>query len=91
MLLPHRKPERVEDLSTVPQPILDAFEHCGPILEVHKSRDYILVLPSEQHVRRASPCKATLDRINLDPGGVVITAASDRPEEYAFVSRYNVG
>ena len=52
---------------------------------VLKSRDYVLVYDSEQAVKRIQPNRHILDRINLDPGGVIVTAPGSKVD---FVSRY---
>lgn len=76
---PSRKPEP----SDIPQIILDAIQ-VKPV-EVLKSRDYVLVFETEEIIRRIEPNQSILNQINLDPGGVVITAKGD---EVDFVSRY---
>jgi PhzF family phenazine biosynthesis protein len=76
---PSRKPEP----SNIPQIILDAIQ-VKPV-EALKSRDYILVFETEEIIRRIEPNQSTLNQINLDPGGIVITAKGD---EVDFVSRY---
>lgn len=79
MDFPSRKPLPSE----IPQLILDAF-HVEPI-DVLKSRDYVLVFESEDIIRQMKPDQAMLDQINLDPGGVCVTAKGD---EVDFVSRF---
>ena len=76
---PSRKPEPSE----VPQVILDAIQ-VGPE-ETLKSRDYVLVFKNEEVIRHLEPKQNILDQINLDPGGVVVTAPG---KEVDFVSRY---
>lgn len=53
--------------------------------EVLKSRDYVLVYGSQSDVSRIKVDRQTFDLINLDPGGVIITAKGDTCD---FVSRY---
>jgi PhzF family phenazine biosynthesis protein len=53
--------------------------------KVLKSRDFILVYNSEKDIRDIKIDRQMFDQINLDPGGVVVTA---KGEEYDFVSRY---
>lgn len=53
--------------------------------EVLKSRDYVLVYDTEEDIRKIKVNKQILDEINLDPGGVIVTA---KGENYDFVSRY---
>ncbi|MET3982071.1 MULTISPECIES: PhzF family phenazine biosynthesis protein [unclassified Mucilaginibacter] len=52
---------------------------------VLKSRDYILVYKNEDEIRNLKIDRQLFDRINLDPGGVVVTAKGDLCD---FVSRY---
>lgn len=77
--LPSRKPEPSE----ASQVILDAIQH-KPV-EILKSRDYVLVFEDEEMIRHLEPNQRILDQINLDPGGVVVTA---KGEEVDFVSRF---
>ncbi|MGN7988754.1 PhzF family phenazine biosynthesis protein [Pedobacter sp. 22226] len=53
--------------------------------KVLKSRDYILVYENEQQIRDIVIDRQIFDQINLDPGGVVVTAKGN---EVDFVSRY---
>ncbi|MEJ8843620.1 PhzF family phenazine biosynthesis protein [Lacibacter sp. H375] len=53
--------------------------------EVFKSRDYVLVYASEEEITGIQINRQILDQINLDPGGVVITAPGN---DCDFVSRY---
>jgi len=76
---PSRKPEPAR----APALILEAFP-SKPV-EVLKARDYVLVFEDEATIRRLAPDRSLLDRINLDPGGVVATA---RGRDVDFVSRY---
>lgn len=50
-----------------------------------KSRDYVLVYAHEQQIRDLTIDRQLFDRINLNPGGVVVTAKGDNCD---FVSRY---
>lgn len=54
-------------------------------LEVWKARDYIAVYESEDMIRDFSPIRSILDQINLDPGGIIITA---KGKDVDFVSRF---
>ncbi len=76
-------PARMPIQSEAPQVVLDAFE-IKPI-EVLKSRDYILVYESERDILKIKPNEKILNQINLDPGGVVVTAKGN---EVDFVSRF---
>lgn len=53
--------------------------------EVFKSRDYVLVYDSEDQIGKIEIDRNTFDLINLDPGGVVVTAKGDSCD---FVSRF---
>lgn len=76
-------PSRIPKASKAPQVILDALQH-EPI-ETLKSRDYMLVFENEEMIRNLEPNQRILDQINLDPGGVIVTA---KGEEVDFVSRF---
>lgn len=76
---PSRKPEP----RSIPPLILEAIGH-EPI-EVLKSRDYLLVYENEAVIRQIKPNQNLLNQINLDPGGVIITA---KGETVDFVSRF---
>jgi PhzF family phenazine biosynthesis protein len=54
-------------------------------LEVWKSRDYIAVYEDEDIIRDFAPVKSILDQVNLDPGGIIITA---KGRDVDFVSRF---
>ena len=54
-------------------------------LEVLKARDYVLVYESEADVLAIQPDRSILDQINIDPGGIIVTAPG---EEADFVSRF---
>jgi PhzF family phenazine biosynthesis protein len=79
MDLPSRMPEAAE----APQIILEGFSE-RPV-EVLKARDYLLVFQEESIIRKMKPDRAVLDRINLDPGGIIVTAPG---EDADFVSRF---
>ena len=53
--------------------------------EILKSRDYVLVYDNETEIRNIEVNRQLFDLINLDPGGVVVTAKGD---DCDFVSRY---
>ncbi len=76
---PSRKPEPSE----APQVILDALQY-KPV-EILKSRDYVLVFEDEDVIRHLKPNQSILNQINLDPGGVVVTA---KGKDVDFVSRF---
>lgn len=53
--------------------------------EILKSRDYVLVYENEAAIRNIKIDRQLFDQINLDPGGVIVTAIGD---ECDFVSRF---
>jgi PhzF family phenazine biosynthesis protein len=53
--------------------------------EVLKARDYVLVYENETEVRNIKIDRHLFDQINLDPGGVIVTAVGDYCD---FVSRF---
>ena len=53
--------------------------------EILKSRDYVLVYDNETQIRNIKINRALFDQINLEPGGVIITAIGDNCD---FVSRF---
>jgi predicted PhzF superfamily epimerase YddE/YHI9 len=77
--LPSRKPMP----DRLPKPIEEAVS-IKPN-EVFKSRDYVLVYESESDIKNINIDRYRFDQVNLDPGGVVITAKGDYCD---FVSRF---
>ena len=53
--------------------------------ETLKSRDYVLVYDTEAEIRSISIDRQFFDQINLDPGGIIVTAKGDYCD---FVSRF---
>jgi PhzF family phenazine biosynthesis protein len=53
--------------------------------EVLKSRDYVLVFESEEDIKNIHINRSIIDQINLDPGGLIITAEGENSD---FVSRF---
>lgn len=53
--------------------------------EILKSRDYVLVYDNETEIRNLKIDRQLFDQINLDPGGVIVTAVGDHCD---FVSRF---
>ena len=76
-------PSRIPVPAVAPRVILEAFQ-VRPV-EVLKSRDYLLVYEDEETIRSLKPNQSILDQINLDPGGVIVTAPG---KEADFVSRF---
>ena len=54
-------------------------------IAILKARDFVLVYELESDVRNIKIDRQTFDQINLDPGGVIITAKGDKCD---FVSRF---
>lgn len=79
MDLPSRMPQGAE----LPEVITKSL-NIQP-LEVYKARDYVLVYKSEQDIKNIKINRSIFDQINLDPGGVIVTA---KGEHYDFVSRF---
>ena len=77
--LPSRPPRQ----APLPPLLRQAFS-LSP-LQTLKSRDYLLLYPSEREIRQLEIDREIFDRMNLDPGGVIVTA---RGERYDFVSRF---
>lgn len=76
-------PSRMPVASELPE-IIQKSLNIAP-KEVLKSRDYVLVYDSEEEIKNIKVDRQTFDQINLDPGGVVVTAVGDNSD---FVSRY---
>jgi PhzF family phenazine biosynthesis protein len=76
---PARKPQP----STAPQVILNAMP--AEPLEILKARDYLLVYESEALIREMNPRRDVLEQVNIDPGGIIVTA---KGEQVDFVSRF---
>ena len=79
MTLPNRAPEP----AILPVELSESLS-VQPI-EVHKSRDYMLVYRNQREVEAFSVNRSLFDRTNLGTGGVIVTAPGD---EVDFVSRY---
>lgn len=76
-------PSRMPSPSVLPTPIEQSLSI--PPKEVFKSRDYVLVYESEAAIRNIRIDRQFFDTINLDPGGVIVTAKGD---DCDFVSRF---
>ncbi len=76
-------PSRMPISSELPDVIRKALniEPTG----VYKSRDYMLVYDTEHDIRNIKIDRQIFDQINLDPGGVIVTAKGERCD---FVSRF---
>lgn len=76
-------PSRPPSISVLPEVITKAL-NIQP-KQVLKSRDYVLVYETEMDIRNIKINKFFFDQINLDPGGVIVTAKGD---DCDFVSRF---
>jgi PhzF family phenazine biosynthesis protein len=76
---PSRKPLP----ATLPA-IIQQSLNIQPML-VLKSRDYVLVYATEADIKNIAIIRQVFDQLNLDPGGVVVTA---KGEHCDFVSRF---
>ena len=76
-------PSRKPVIATLPDIIKHSLSK-QPVA-VLKSRDFVLVYEHETDVRDIKIDRQTFDQINLDPGGVIITAKGDNCD---FVSRF---
>ena len=93
MNFPSRPPAL--DQSTLPAAILQSLSH--PPTQIYKaSRDYLLLYDNEEDILNLSvKDRALFDSVNLDPGGVCVTApasserrTSDSTVSIDFVSRF---
>ena len=76
-------PSRMTIISELPEIIRKSL-NIQP-KEVFKSRDYILVYDKEQEIENIKIDRQIFDQINIDPGGVIVTA---KGENCDFVSRF---
>lgn len=76
-------PSRMPISSQLPEIIKESL-NIQP-KEVYKSRDYLLVYDTEKDIQNIKVNKQIFDKINLDPGGVIVTA---KGEDCDFVSRF---
>lgn len=76
-------PSRIAVKSKLPKLISDSL-NLQP-LEVYKSRDYLLIYKTEEEIKKIKINTHYFNKINLDPGGVVVTSIGTSSD---FVSRY---
>ncbi|CAM1344179.1 PhzF family phenazine biosynthesis protein [Tenacibaculum amylolyticum] len=76
-------PSRIPKTTELPEIIKESL-NIQP-KEVYKSRDYLLVYDTEQDIKNIKINRQIFDQINLDPGGVIVTAKGDNSD---FVSRF---
>lgn len=80
---------RLDFPSRMPQPadltglILEGIGKAP--IEVYKARDYVLLYETQAVIEAILPDQALLNTINLDPGGIIVTAPGN---EVDFVSRF---
>ncbi len=78
-------PSRPAEISALPKTISEGL-NIQP-KEVWKARDYLLVYDNEDDVRNIRPNQAILNQINLDPGGIIVTAPGTA-DDVDFISRF---
>jgi PhzF family phenazine biosynthesis protein len=76
-------PARMPVPAEAPALILQGLN--APPREVLKARDYVLVFEDEALIRQMTPNLSLLNQINLDPGGICVTAPG---QDVDFVSRF---
>ncbi|HCP40600.1 MAG TPA: isomerase, partial [Cryomorphaceae bacterium] len=76
-------PSRTPKIAALPEIIKESLS-IEP-KEIYKSRDYLLVYETEEDIRRIQINRQLFDQINLEPGGVIVTAKGDKSH---FVSRF---
>lgn len=76
-------PSRMPVVAELPEVIRESL-NIQP-KEVHKSRDYLLVYDTEKAIEHIKIERQVFDQINLDPGGVIVTAQGEHSD---FVSRF---
>jgi PhzF family phenazine biosynthesis protein len=79
MDLPSRPPSKAE----IPKIIADSLSQQPS--EVYKARDYVLVYDTENDIQNLKVSASVFEQINLDPGGIIVTAKGDNSD---FVSRF---
>ncbi|WP_435263309.1 PhzF family phenazine biosynthesis protein [Tenacibaculum sp. nBUS_03] len=78
-------PSRPPKKSSLPKIISDGL-NIQP-KEIWKARDYLLVYDTEDDIESIKPNIAILNQINIDPGGIIVTAKG-KSENVDFVSRF---
>lgn len=76
-------PSRMPVADSLPPAILQSLSLKPK--EILKSRDYVLVYDNETEIRSLTINRQLFDLVNLDPGGVIVTAVGD---DCDFVSRF---
>ena len=78
-------PARPPQISSFPVIIREALSI--PPKEVWKARDYMLVYDSEEDIKNIKANGALLNQLNIDPGGIIVTAPGNA-KDVDFVSRF---
>ena len=76
-------PARKGELAVLPPNISKALSMAPK--EVYKARDYLLVYEDQSEIEKIKVNRKAFDLINMDPGGVIVTAPGD---EVDLVSRF---
>jgi PhzF family phenazine biosynthesis protein len=76
-------PSRPPKVSNLPQTISDALSIQPK--EIFKARDYLLLFESENDIVNLKVNSSVLNKINIDPGGIIVTSKGERVD---FVSRF---
>lgn len=71
-------------ISDILPPIISKSLNIQP-KEILKSRDYVLIYENETEIRNIKIDQQLFDQINLEPGGIIVTAIGDNCD---FVSRF---
>lgn len=81
-------PSRMPEPAKLPENIMNALNFKP--LEVYKARDYVLLYSGVDQIENIEINRAEFDLINMDPGGVIITApaAGSKYTDCCFVSRF---
>lgn len=78
-------PSRPPQTAPLP-PLISSGLNIQPI-EVWKARDYLLLYNSEEEIKAIKPNITIFNQLNIDPGGIIVTAQS-KSENIDFVSRF---
>jgi len=76
-------PSRMPIVASLPE-IIQSSLNIQP-KKVYKSRDYVLVYDNEEDIKSIKINRQVFDQINLDPGGIIVTAKGKNCD---FVSRF---
>ena len=76
-------PKRIRIKATLPKPIYESLS-IKPS-KILKSRDYVLIYDSVNDIKNIKINRELFDKVNIDPGGVVLTAKGHNSD---FVSRF---